>query len=123
MTTTLETCTCPHCDGTGKLPHYSHIANGDCFACGGTGTISFKSFIGSNSDVILEVDKRNGQFYCAVLRCRTWKSYISPSHGPMKEWGKDKWCKEINDAEEARRLWRSAKITGIKTTLWDDDYH
>jgi len=121
MTTTInETVTCPNCDGTGKIPHYSHIANGACFACGGTGTITFKTFIGDNSDVILEVFKWKGEFFEAYLRCRTWKNYVSPSHGPMHEWGKDKWVKCITDAEEARELWRNAKAHGIKTTLCDD---
>lgn len=119
MITTVETCTCPNCDGTGKLPHYSHIANGDCFACGGTGTMTFKHFIGGNRDILLEVNKRNGEFWHAALRCRTWKTYTSPSHGQVKEWGKDLWCKEL-DVEEARSLWRTAKQTGIKTTIWDD---
>jgi len=118
--TTTELCTCPHCDGTGKLPHYSHIANGDCFACGGTGKIRFSSFIGPNSDIVLEVNTWKGKFSSAYLRCRTWKSYVSPSHGPMKDWGKDKWCKEIDNAEEARRLWKGAKASGIITQLWED---
>lgn len=128
MTTTInETATCPNCDGTGKLPHYSHIANGDCFACGGTGTITFKSFIGDNSDVILEVFKYSrfhktlgGQFWHAFLRCRTWEIVNSSSHGKCKQWGKDLWCKRIDDVEEARELWRNAKITGIQTTICDD---
>jgi hypothetical protein len=120
MTTAInETATCPNCGGTGKLPHFSHVANGDCFACGGTGTIIFKTFIGDNSDVILEVFKHNGKFWHAFLRCRTWKNYVSPSHGPMHEWGKDLWCKRIDDAAEARELWRNAANTGIKTALCD----
>lgn len=118
-TITHETATCPVCNGSGKLPHYGHIANGDCFACGATGTISFKSFIGDNSDVILEVFMWKRKFFEAYLRCRTWKCYVSPSHGQMKEWGKDKWCKCITDAEEARELWRNAKAMGIKTQLCD----
>lgn len=110
------TCACPNCDGTGKLPHYSHIANGDCFACNGTGTISFSDFIGSNSDVALDVMLRNGRFWYATLRCRTWKNRMSPSHGATKEWGRDLWCKEINDADEARAIWRTAKQNGILTS-------
>lgn len=30
---------CWKCNGTGHLPHYAHIANGACFACGGTGKV------------------------------------------------------------------------------------
>lgn len=120
MTTiTHETATCPVCNGSGKLPHFSHIANGDCFACSGAGTISFKSFIGDSSDVVLEVFMLNGKFWHAFLRCRTWRSYTSSSHGQMKEWGKDKWCKRIDDAQEARDLWRNASTTGIKTQICD----
>ena len=115
----LDLCPCPKCGGTGKLPHHSHIANGDCFACGGTGTIALTSFIGENSDVVLEVFKHNGEFWHAFLRCRTWRTYTSPSHGQMHEWGKDQWCKRIDDADEARELWRNAATTGIKTQLCD----
>lgn len=28
---------CWHCHGTGELKHFSHIANGVCFACKGRG--------------------------------------------------------------------------------------
>lgn len=28
---------CPICDGTGFLPHYKHIAKGNCFRCDGKG--------------------------------------------------------------------------------------
>lgn len=28
---------CGRCRGTGHLPQFDHIANGDCFACDGTG--------------------------------------------------------------------------------------
>ena len=31
---------CCTCDGTGKLSHFNHIADGVCFACNGTGIIS-----------------------------------------------------------------------------------
>ena len=122
MTTTInETVTCPNCDGTGRLPHYSHIANGTCFACGGTGTITFKTFIGDNSDVILEVFKWKGEFFEAYLRCRTWKNERAQSDGKVYHtWGKDKWVKCITDAEEARELWRNAKAYGVKTALCDD---
>jgi len=120
MTTTTETCTCPNCDGTGKLPHYSHIANGDCFACGGTGVMTFKHFIGKNKDIILEVNKRNGEFWYASLRCRTWKNTPDSTGKMYHTWGRDLWAKDINDVEEARSIWRTAKQNGIKTTIWDD---
>ena len=35
--------TCPKCDGKGKIPGFSHIHNGDCFACGGTGYLTDRS--------------------------------------------------------------------------------
>ena len=33
------TATCPKCNGTGHLTAFAHIANGDCFMCGGTGRV------------------------------------------------------------------------------------
>lgn len=37
-----ETVKCPKCDGTGFIGHYAHIANGVCFTCQGSGTITRK---------------------------------------------------------------------------------
>ena len=31
--------TCPRCGGTGKLVWFSHVYNGDCFKCNGSGTL------------------------------------------------------------------------------------
>jgi hypothetical protein len=28
---------CSRCAGTGHLPYYQHVQNGECFACGGSG--------------------------------------------------------------------------------------
>lgn len=28
---------CPRCQGSGRLAQFKHVANGDCFACNGTG--------------------------------------------------------------------------------------
>jgi len=28
---------CPRCSGSGRMPHYSHIKGGECFACHWTG--------------------------------------------------------------------------------------
>jgi hypothetical protein len=117
MQTTIDHCTCPNCDGTGKLPHYSHIANGDCFACGGTGTIVIKSFIGPNSDVILDVEMLRGEFWHAWLRCRTWKLDKAGDGNTYKTWGKDKWCVRIDDIEKARFFWKKSKSLGIITSL------
>jgi hypothetical protein len=121
MTATLNaTCTCPACGGSGKLPHYSHIANGDCFACGGTGTIrDLTAFIGAESDVSLEVDTLRGEFRGAVLRCRTWKNTTDANGQVWHTWGRDRWVRDITDADEARRVWRDAKRLGIKTNLWE----
>jgi len=40
---TNTTAICPKCNGSRKLPHYSAIANGDCFECGATGRVSTTS--------------------------------------------------------------------------------
>jgi len=34
---TAERVRCRKCDGTGRIQHYRHVANGCCFACDGTG--------------------------------------------------------------------------------------
>ena len=39
MTNAKKTCPCPKCHATGKIRAFMHIANGDCFTCGGAGTI------------------------------------------------------------------------------------
>jgi hypothetical protein len=113
------TCECPNCNGTGRLPHFSHIANGDCFACGATGTLRLTDFVGADRDVLLEVSTRHGEFWYASLRCRTWKT-VSSSYGQCKEWGRDLWCRRIDGVEEARAIWRTAKQNGIETSLCDD---
>ena len=109
------TVTCPFCNGTGKLPHFSHIQNGDCFACGATGKLrDLNAFIGNCSDVVLTVWVNNGRFSGAELRRRTWK--IS---GQYKEWGRDSYYRAIDNVEEAREIWRNAKRLGIITELAD----
>jgi hypothetical protein len=124
--TTTTTCTCLNCNGTGKLPHYSHIANGDCFACGATGLMKLTDFIGDNSDISLEVEAANGNFYGATIRCRTWTmsecsvgSGANQTTGLYRSWGRDLWARQITDADEARAIWRTAKQNGIKTSLFD----
>ena len=118
-TTTTTTCTCLNCDGTGKLPHYSHIANGDCFACGATGLMKLTDFIGDSSDILLEVEVANGKFYGATIRCRTWKNTPDSTGKVYHTWGRDLWTRQITDADEARAIWRTAKQNGIKTSLFD----
>jgi len=44
-TAAAETVTCPKCSGTGHLRAFAHIANGDCFACGTTGTVRSSSLM------------------------------------------------------------------------------
>lgn len=47
---------CQKCNGTGKVEHFSHIASGECFACGGTGryrmTADAKAKIGQLADTV-----------------------------------------------------------------------
>ena len=72
------TYTCPFCGGTGKLPHFSHVQNGDCFACGATGRLrDTRAFVGDNSDLLLTVYVNNGQFSGADLR-RRWLVFPRP---------------------------------------------
>lgn len=121
------TVTCPFCGGSGHLPHYRHVQNGDCFACGASGKLrDINAFIGDNSDMLLTVWVNRGEFSSATLRRRTWKisqcaigSGKNQTVGPCKEWGRDSFCREINDADEAREIWRNAKQLGIITELVD----
>ena len=84
--------------------------------CGGTGQFSFKSFIGKNRDVHLEVWTKGGQFYSATHRGRTWRHRVikwnDGKKEVLKEWGKDLFCREILDREEARKLWAQVKANG-----------
>jgi hypothetical protein len=119
MPTITKTCICPFCGGSGKLPHFSHVQNGDCFACGATGELyDINAFIGDNSDMVLTVYVNNGTFSAAELRRRTWKIAAS-SIGPYKEWGRDSFFRVITDADEARQIWRNAKRLSIVTELVD----
>lgn len=113
------TVTCPFCSGSGKLPHFSRVQNGDCFACRATGRLrDTTAFIGNNRDVVLTVWRHNGEFYSAELRGRTWKTpTCSVEPGTHKEWGRDFFYRPINTAEEAREIWRNAKRLGITTQL------
>ncbi len=115
------TCTCPFCGGSGKLPHFSHIQNGDCFACGATGELrDINAFVGDNSDLMLTVYVNNGTFSGAEIRRRTWKNIemsVAPYRG--KQWGRDSFFRVITDADEARQIWRNAKRLGVLTELVD----
>ena len=121
------TCTCPFCGGSGKLPHFSHIQNGDCFACGATGQLrDINAFIGNNSDMKLTVWVNRGTFSGAELCRRTWKiSKCSVGSGAnqktmlCREWGRDSFYRVIKSADEAREIWRNAKRLGIITELMD----
>lgn len=121
------TCTCPFCGGSGKLPHFSHIQNGDCFACGATGKLrDLNAFIGDNSDLLLTVWVNNGTFSGAELRRRTWKlskcsvgSGSNQTIGISKTWGRDSFYRVIESVDEAREIWRNAKRLGIITELVD----
>jgi hypothetical protein len=100
MPATYETLTgtCSKCDGTGSLPHYGHISNGVCFQCQGSGKLSFRVRTDGTAKTSLEVFKRGGAFSYASLR-----STLLAADGT---WGKCLIAREINDAAEARVLWR-----------------
>jgi hypothetical protein len=103
MPATYETLsgTCSKCDGTGRLGHYGHIANGVCFDCQGTGTISWKDRTDGTEKTSLEVFMRGGQFAYASHRAT-----VLTDSGT---WGKCLIAREINDAAEARALWRDLR--------------
>ena len=103
MPATYETlsATCDRCDGTGRVPHYGHIANGICFQCQGSGKVSFRVRTDGTAKTSLEVWKRNGRFDYASLR-----STLQAADGT---WGKSLVAREISDADEARALWRDLK--------------
>ena len=122
MTATIlrnATVTCPFCGGSGHLPHYRHIQNGDCFACGASGQIrDLNAFIGDNSDMVLTVWVNRGNFSGATLRRRTWKTFTcSVAPFTCKVWGRDSFSRNIDNADEAREIWRNAKQLGIITEL------
>ena len=95
------TCECPNCNGTGKLSHFSHIANGDCFACGATGRLNLKQHPKGGTPMIsLVVWMRSGAFHYADYRC-TLKN--------GNNWGRCLFVKNIEDAEHARVIWRELK--------------
>jgi hypothetical protein len=124
MTTAIRnaTVTCPFCGGSGKLPHFSHVQNGDCFACGASGTLrDLNAFIGDNSDLLLTVWINRGTFSGATLRRRTWKKITTTAtaSGYCKTWGRDSFVREISNADEAREIWRNSKQLGILTELVD----
>ena len=129
MTTATATVTCPFCGGSGHLPHYSHVQNGDCFACGATGQLrDLNAFIGDNSDMVLTVwiNSKFRTFCGAHLRRRTWTmSECSVGSGAnqttqlCRKWGRDSFSRTIDDADEAREIWRTAKQLGIITELVD----
>ena len=105
-----ETCECPMCDGSGHRPEFSHIANGTCFFCSGTGKFSYNTFIGPDRELRFDVYKRRGEFWYAQLRLVTRKGKVS---------GKDLFFKEVSDVDEARSIWRNANAVN---NVWEDDY-
>lgn len=44
MTTTITTGTCGKCDGVGRMNWCSHVMNGVCFWCKGTGRVTVKEY-------------------------------------------------------------------------------
>jgi len=106
-TYTFTTGTCGKCDGTGRLGHYGHIANGVCFDCGGSGKISWKDRTDGTVKTSLEVFIRNGEYWYASHRAT-----VLTDSGT---WGKCLICSDLQDADAARALWRDLK--GQKHTL------
>ena len=100
-TFTTTTATCPKCNGTGILSHYAHIASGVCFDCGGAGKISFKQRTDGSIKTSLEVFIRNGQYWYAAHRAT-----VLADDGT---WGKCLICNDLQNADEARALWRDLK--------------
>tara|TARA_R100001443_G_C3292103_1_gene163113 strand:+ start:282 stop:674 length:393 start_codon:yes stop_codon:yes gene_type:complete len=113
---------CWKCDGKGVHLHWRHINDGTCYACHGTGKISFETFYGDHEDWFLEVFKKDGRFWYAVLSNRTWIEY--PWNGQTtREWGKDRSNREIHDVEEARKLWTDSSIKhGLNNTDLPTEY-
>jgi hypothetical protein len=111
---------CYACGGTGTLPHYSHISDGVCFACQGSGRIQdLKAFNGPNSEVCLRVATLDGAFWYASLACETWKDEADANGTIWHVHCRDRWSRAISDADEARQIWRHAKQMGIRTELDD----
>ena len=100
-TYTLTAATCGKCDGTGRLPHYGHIASGVCFDCQGSGKVSWKDRTDGTVKTSLEVFIRNGGFWYAAHRAT-----VLADDGT---WGKCLTSANLQDADAARALWRDLK--------------
>ena len=99
FTTTIANCA--KCNGTGRLGHYGHIANGVCFDCQGTGKVSWQDRTDGTIKTSLEVFMRGGQFSYASHRAT-----VLADDGT---WGKCLICNDLDDADAARALWRDLK--------------
>lgn len=115
-TYTLSSYTCGRCDGKGLLPHYSHVANGTCFACQGTGTVSYTERTDGTMMHKFEVITRYGDFYCATFSSQVLSDRDSSGY---RTWGKVANFVEYNDAQKAREMWqqlRGAEHTQLAVT-------
>jgi RecJ-like exonuclease len=71
-----STYACDRCGGKGHIDHWAHVANGVCFACGGSGKLASRpvaAWVEPNPEVVVPEDKRSTDKQWAFLQklCKT----------------------------------------------------
>lgn len=68
---------CDRCGGNGRIDHWSHVANGVCFACGGTGKITckpVKAAVDPHADLLVSADRMSTDKQWMLMRKLTKNS-------------------------------------------------
>ena len=67
---------CDRCGGNGRIDHWSHVANGVCFACGGSGKLSGRplaAWVEPHPEMVVPEDRRSTEKQWNFLQklCKT----------------------------------------------------
>jgi hypothetical protein len=124
MTVTAFIAECPRCNGIGKLPHFSHIANGDCFLCGATGQIDLRdAVLNERSEVIvgIQVNKNaKGKAGWGIIRAVKTHNPAAWRQGDLVD-AEAVWTVEITDLNLLRQLWAAWKGTAAMLEVWQQN--